>query len=255
MPSISSTTNASLHTVAVSASVQVPLLFLRILNQQSCTVRAASTAIRRDVRIELVLDRSYSMINQMANLRSAAGNFVTMFSPGTDELGLVIFGGSAFVAYPPSEMPNYSLTSGTGPDVHFADPVTGSNQNMLTTISAMQLGSDTNTSEGIWLAYKELQKAAAIDNDTTKANVIVLFTDGVPNGFTAYLNDPKNNALGSKSNCLYDPSTGSANQMIGWLATTGSGTDLSFFSPSSSSGIGFFNALIFDKVSLWLLMY
>jgi hypothetical protein len=203
------------------------------------------------VRVELVLDRSYSMVSQMANLRSAATTFVNLFNPGTDELGLVILSGSSFVAYPTSEMPNYSLTGGTGPDVHFADAVTGSNQNMLTMISALQVGSDTNTSEAIWLAYQELKKAVAIDNDTTRANVIVLFTDGVPNGFTAYLNDPKNNALGGNSNCYYNPSTGSSNQMIGWIATAGSATDITYFNPSPSlaSGIGFFSPLIFDKTN------
>src|ERR1700733_6888979 len=144
-PSISVTTNASLHTIVVSATVQVPLLFLRLLRQQNCTVASTATAVRRDVRVELVLDRSYSMIDQMSNLRSAATNFVNMFNPGTDELGLVVLSGSSFVAYPTSEMPNYSQTSGSGPDVHFADPVTGSAQNMLTTISALQLGTDTNT--------------------------------------------------------------------------------------------------------------
>ncbi len=247
-PGITVTTNASLHTIAVNATVQVPLLFLRLLRQQYCTVAASATAVRRDVRVELVLDRSYSMIDQMSNLRTAATSFVNMFNPGTDELGLVVLSGSSFVAYPTSEMPNYSLTGGTGPDVHFADPVTGSNQNMLTIISALQLGSDTNTSEAIWLAYMELKKAAAIDNDPTKANVIVLFTDGVPNGFTAYLNNPSSNSLGGNSNCKYDPATISGSQQYGWIATAGNSTTLSFFSPTASTGIGFFNSLIFDTV-------
>jgi len=245
-PSISVTTNASLHTIVVSATVQVPLLFLRVLRQQNCTVAATATAVRRDVRVELVLDRSYSMVNEMASMRTAATTFVNYFNPGTDELGLVVLSGSSFVSYPTSEMPNYSLTSGTGPDVHFADPVTGSAQNMLTLISNLQLGSDTNTSEAIWLAYMELKKAVAIDNDPTKANVIVLFTDGVPNGFTAYLNDPKNNALSSSSNCYYNPSTGSSNQMIGWLASSGNSATLAFFDPSNSKGTGFYNPLILD---------
>ncbi len=124
--------------------------------------------------------------------------------------------------------------------------MTGSAQNMLTTIGAMQVGTDTNTSEAVWLAYQELKKASAIDNDTTKANVIVLFTDGVPNGFTAYLNDPKNNAVSSSSNCYYNPSTGTSNQMIGWIATAGNATDITFFSPVSSTGNGFYNPLIFN---------
>jgi len=245
-PTITVTTNASLHTIVVTANVTAPLIFLRLLRQNNCIIAATATAVRRDVRIALVLDRSYSMVNQMANLRTAAGNFVNMFNPGTDELGLVILSGSSFVAYPTSEMPNYSINTGTGPDVHFADPVTGSSQNMLTLISALQVGTDTNTSEAIWLAYKELKKAAAIDNDTTRANVIVLFTDGIPNGFTAFLNDPANNALGSNSNCTYNPATGNATRMFGWIATAGTAADITFFNPTSSTGIGFYSPLIFD---------
>ncbi len=50
------------------------------------------------------------MVNQMSNLRSAAANFVNMFNPGTDELGLVILSGSSYVAYPnPTQTPNYKL--------------------------------------------------------------------------------------------------------------------------------------------------
>jgi Flp pilus assembly protein TadG len=257
VPNISVTTNASLHTIAVSASVQVPLLFLRLLRQDNCTISASATAVRRDVRIELVLDRSYSMQSQIPNLKTAATNFVNMFNPGTDELGLVVFGTSAMVAYPTSEMPNYSQTSGTGPDVHFADAVTGGKDNILTLISALSVGYDTNTSEALWLAYRELQKAQAIDNDPTKANVIVLFTDGVPNGFTAYLNDPNHNALGTNSNCTYNPSTNpagaAANPMIGAIATNGTngtlGGSIPWFNPNSATGWGFFAPANLDKTN------
>ncbi len=96
-----------------------------------------------------------------------------------------------------------------------------------------------------------MKKAAAKDNDPTKANVIVLFTDGIPNGFTAYLNDPSNNALGPLSGCLYNPSTAASNQQIGWIATTGHGAGLAFFNPLTSlaSGIGFYSPLIFDTTN------
>jgi Flp pilus assembly protein TadG len=247
-PVITFTTQASLHTIVVTASVQAPLLFLRILRQSNCTVSATATAVRRDVRIELVLDRSYSMVNQMATLRTTAASFVNMFIPGHDELGLVILSGSSYVAYPnPTQTPSYNYTTGIGPDVHFADAVTGTGQNMLTTINAMQVGTDTNTPEAVWLAYLELKKAIAADSDPSKANVIVLFTDGVPNGFTAYLNDPSHNALSSSSNCYYNPSTGTSNQQIGWIATSGNASDITFFSPTNSVGTGLYQPLIYNS--------
>jgi len=248
VPNITVTTNASLHTIVVNATVQVSLIFLRLLRQQFCTVAASATAVRRDVRVVLVLDRSYSMNSQMSNLRTAATSFVNMFNPGTDELGLVVFGGSALVAYP--TVRPYSLTTGTGPDIHYADTPSPGGDNMLTMISALQVGTDTNTSEALWMAYNELKKAVAIDTDPTRANVIVLFTDGVPNGFTAYLNDPSHNVLGSNSNCYYNPAspTDPSSQMIGWIATAGNSSTLSYFNPNKSqaSGIGVYSPLIFD---------
>ncbi len=247
-PNITSTTSLSTHTITVTASVSVPLLFMRILGHNSSVVTASAQATRRDTRIELVLDRSNSMKNQMGNLRTNASTFVNMFTPGADELGLVIFGGSAFVAYPTTRP--YSLTAGGGPDVHFADTPSPGGDNMLTLLSALQVGTDTGTAEGLWLAYQELKKANAIDNDPTKLNAIVLFTDGVPNGFTAFFNNPSgsNNVLGANSRCTYNPASNSdpTTDMIGWMATAGTASDLSFFSPTSSTGIGVYPLLIFD---------
>jgi len=258
-PDIRANTIFSTHTITVSATADVPLLFMRILGQNSSRVAASAVATRRDTRVELVLDRSYSMVNQMSALRTAAVTFTNLFTPGTDELGLVIFGGSAFVAYPTTRP--YSLTSGTGPNVHFADTPAQGSDNMITLLNALQVGTDTGTAEGLWLAYQELKKANAIDNDPTRLNAIVLFTDGVPNGFTAWFNDPNNNALnGSVCRCTYNPSPDSTapapptqpnitKNIVGWMATSGSSQNLSFFSPSTSSGIGIYNMLIFDATN------
>jgi hypothetical protein len=251
VPTITSSTTFSTHTINVSASVNVPLLFLRIFGQNFSVITASAQATRRDTRVELVLDRSYSMVNEMAGLRSTASSFVNMFTPGADELGLVVFGGSGFVAYPTTRP--YSLNAGTGPNVHFADTPPPGGDNMLTLISALQVGTDTGTAEGLWLAYQELKKANGIDQDPTRLNVIVLFTDGVPNGLTAFFNNPSggNNVLGSISRCTYSPALASnpSTDMIAWMATAGTAQDLSFFSPTSSTGIGIYPLLIFNTNS------
>lgn len=258
VPNIQATTSFSTHTITVSATADVPLLFMRVFGRDHSTVAASAVATRKDTRVELVLDRSNSMSAQMGNLRTAATTFTNLFVGGADELGLVVFGGAAFVAYPTTRP--YSLTAGTGPNVHFADtPDTGAD-NMLTLLSALQVGTDTGTAEGLWLAYLELKKANAIDNDPTRLNAIVLFTDGVPNGFAAWYNDPNNNSLGGTSHCTQNPSPDSSapvpptqpattKDMVGWMASSGSGSGLSFFSPSSSSGIGVYNLLIFDTTN------
>lgn len=235
-PNISYNTTFSTHTITVSATVQTPLYFMRIFGQPRSTVAASAVATRRDTRVEMVLDRSASMSGNIGDLKTAAATFTNKFSPGVDQLGLVMFGGSALVAYPTTK-----TLSSTGPTVHFADTPPVGGDNMLTMISAMQAGSDTGTAEALYLAWQELKKAASLDSDPTKLNAIVLFTDGIPNGFTAYVNDPGGTSLKSSSTCTYKTATTNiSTQIRGWIATTGGGSGMNFFSPSSSSGIGVF---------------
>jgi hypothetical protein len=251
-PDISITTSLSTHTISVAATVDVPLLFMRILKQDHSTVAASAVATRRDSRVMLVLDRSYSMRNNIADLRTAATTFTNMFTAGTDQLGLVVFGGSAMVAYPTT-----IHLSATGPNTHYADPPGGGGDNMLTMINAMEVGSDTGTSEGLWLAYQELKKAYSLDLDPSRLNAIVLFTDGVPNGFTAFFNDPSsggaNNALASASNCTYNPALPAdpTTNMYGFMCTRGSGSGMAYFTPigTSSKGYGTFKMLQFDATN------
>ena len=238
-PNVSVTTTGSLHKIQVGATVQAPLMFLRLLRQNNALVATMATATRRDVRVEMVLDRSGSMTAQIPNLISSGTNFANRFEPGVDELGLVVFGGSAVVAYPTARP--YSLTTGTGPDIHFADPPSAGQDNLLTMLAAVQVAYNTNTSEALWIAYNEIAKAQALDGDPTKLNVIVLFTDGYPNGFTAFVNDPNQNALSSSSGCTYNPSTSAASQMIGWMASTWNGPVSTWYSN------GIFVPLAFDN--------
>src|SRR5438128_2592162 len=82
--------------------------------------------------------------------------------------------------------------------------------------------------------------ASAIANDPTRLNAIVLFTDGVPNGLTAWFNDPNNNALSATSRCTYNPSPdrsppipptqpSGTKSIVGWMAASGSSQNLAFF--------------------------
>src|SRR5687767_6609150 len=183
--SINVVNNFSTHTISINASVAVPLLFMRVIGKQYATVAAGAVATRRDARVELVLDRSASMSGNIGALRTTAATFVNKFTPNVDQLGVVMYGASAFVAYPPTK-----VLSATGPTTSFANPPAPGQDNALTMISSMASGSNTGTAEGLYLAWQELKTARALDNDPTRLNAIVLFTDGVPNGFSAYFNDP-----------------------------------------------------------------
>jgi Flp pilus assembly protein TadG len=212
------TQNLSTKTVTISASVDVPLFFMRIFGNDHSTVAVNAVATRTVSRIELVLDRSGSMQNNIGALRSAATGFVQKFTPGVDQMGLIVFGGSAFVAWPATK-----TLSSTGPTTTFADQVSGQD-NMLTMISAIQSGSYTATAEALYLAWQEIKKADAILGDPSRPNYIVLFTDGMPNGMAAYINDPTSNSLksGICNPGTYNPATTTATQMKGWMGSNNS---------------------------------
>src|SRR3954452_17398922 len=90
-------TSFSTHTITINATVDTPLLFMRIFGHDHSTISAGSVATRADTRVELVLDRSNSMSGNIGALRNSAITFVNKFNPGVDELGLIAYGGSAFV--------------------------------------------------------------------------------------------------------------------------------------------------------------
>jgi hypothetical protein len=224
------------HTISINATVQVPLLFMRVLGQNFSTVAAAATATRRDTRVVLALDRSGSMnntdpishLNVCSTMLTSAQEFTGMFNPGTDELGLVVLQGSALVAYPEGRPYNSSPTSSGGPDSSFATSSTAGP--MFTQIGTIVCGGGTALPEALSLAYIEIQKAHnrdftanGVDNDM---NSIVLFTDGVADSIAVSPNSnavlPSSNVLKSTSACKYNPATSSANTMLGWMAAPGS---------------------------------
>ena len=222
------------RTVTVAASVNVPLLFMRVLGFSSATVAAKGQAARRDVVLVLVIDRSSSMVDMIGNVRDGATYFVNQFQAGRDRLGLVAFGGSAIIAYPSTDWPkdvSLAATVLNGPDVNFKNtPDSAAVPNMLTSISNIADASNTGTAEALMLAYKELVAA----NQPGALNVIVLFTDGKPNGLTANYNNAAFNTnaplvikagstctAANKKNGGPNYNSDIAASMIGWIAQGG----------------------------------
>jgi len=197
--------------VQVVANVQVPLIFARIFNVSKASVGTNATATRRSSRIIYVLDRSGSMSGMWSSLATSAIYYAGFASPGVDELGLVLFGTTGVVAYPDYGKPyvGYTstslgggpLTAAGGPDSGFIDTVADPKRDgstgctdMLCMIYQAVSGGSTGMSEGLDLAYLELQKAhlrdLAADGADARMNTVLFFTDGVPNQITAYANDP-----------------------------------------------------------------
>jgi hypothetical protein len=130
----------------------------------------------------------------------------------------VVFGGSALVAYPQPDWNNGGAAL-IGPQTTFAAADGTMGPKMDDLINATVVGSNTNTAEALTLAYNELVAA----NLPGALNVIVLFTDGQPNGITANFNtNGVGNGTGGsivKAPCVNTSvAPGNANSMLGWMA-------------------------------------
>jgi Flp pilus assembly protein TadG len=246
-------------TVRVAATADVPLLFSRVFGQRKGTVNATAVATRRDSRIVLVIDRSGSMNTSdgagstvIADVKAYARGFVGKFTPGTDELGLVVYDGSAVVGYPTVQPwdPTVTATSTGGPNKLFSD---GTSNDMLHMISLISADSGTNIAEGLQLAYIELQKAHMKEMQEKgmdeRLSSIVLFTDGVPSAVSLYLNNPNNgnadNVINTAKTCTYETiatnQQDAARMMLSWLAIPyNSGTN----PPYSTSGASLYEMFL-----------
>jgi hypothetical protein len=200
----------------------------------------------------LVLDQSSSMTPAIAALQAAATYFVSQFQPGRDRIGLVVLGGSAIIAYPPGDWGKDPVSATlAGPDTNWANtPDSAAAPNIYTSINNLSYRSNTGTAEALMYAYRELVAA----NQPGALNVIVLFTDGQPNGISAYFNPVVGSSVLSTSTCTYKTDGGnSAHSMIGWMAQWGnylSGTN-------PSNGVAIFKRAQTDQtdkttIGAWL---
>lgn len=151
--------------VQVKASADVNLYFMGILGHPSATIQASAQTSRREVNVILTLDRSGSMAGVCGIMKNDAISFVNMFVDGRDALGLVTFMGSAHIDEP------WSLSFKSGAN------------NIADALKQLQCANNTGSAEALSLAYSQIQDAKL--KRPWASNVIVFFTDGVPNGYMA----------------------------------------------------------------------
>jgi hypothetical protein len=199
--------------MTVSGQATLPLMFLRMLSfvypsiQNQQVIAYSATAVRQNLNMVIVLDRSSSMnrvdpasaTGQTAcqEMVAAAQQFTGNYVDGTDNLGLIVFGASYYDAFPIAN--NFKSGSPT----------------INSKISSILCGGNTGSAQALTAAATMLKGLPA----TTTAgaiNVIVFFTDGQPNGLSAdwpiatkaYLNlvSP---GWGTKNTSVYALSSGS----------------------------------------------
>jgi len=185
-PTIDSTTTPNYRTVTTSATLSAPLYFLRILGSNTTTIAASSQAGRRDVVMMLVLDRSSSMnyvfqgTTACAIMVTDATQFLNYFAPGRDMVGLVVFGSSVYTYAPTATFTTADANGNT----------------VASLINQITCQGNTNTDEAMYQAYNQI----TVTNSNTRANVIVLMTDGRPNGFTGLYYNKSNPAVDLRKN-------------------------------------------------------
>lgn len=210
IPSVKQST-AAVRTVTITGSAKSPLYFLRLFGGTSATVTAKGQASRRDANIMFVLDRSGSMQDSGScePMKDAAQSLVNRFANQRDRAGLVTFLGSASVDF--KQRLNFK------PD-------------LVDLIKTLRCSGNTGTAQALSLAHKEF-----LDSSTGKLlypgaqNVILLFTDGLPNGVTGQ--------FPVKGTCTPPPSTSPKTTIGGFLAGSPTGVFSADSIPLSSTNV------------------
>jgi Flp pilus assembly protein TadG len=163
---------SSLRQVTVNASVTVPLRFMSILGFKQSTASAVAASTRHNINVILVLDRSGSMnitgpdgALVCNTMKASAATFVSYFTDGVDQVGLVTFQTWANVDFGISTTFQASMSS---------------------ILSDLACGTNTSSAMALNMAFSQIQSLGSPAYASNGAlNVIVFFTDGNPNGVTA----------------------------------------------------------------------
>jgi Mg-chelatase subunit ChlD len=200
--------------VSVQVSATVSLYFSGLFGASTTTLNAYAKTSRRDVNVMLLLDRSGSMGPVCGTLKASAESFVDKFTNQRDRVGLITFMGNANVDYPST--------------LNFKDT-----PSLNSVLDQLVCGGNTGSAAAFGLAQTQFTLPSNPNAllEPGAMNVVVFFTDGLPNGYTADYpvakssvcnGGPPNTVRGFMSegpSGLFDPSVSPMGGQP-WIATT-----------------------------------
>jgi len=164
--------------VQVTASVKASTYFMRWLGYSNLPISTTGTATRRLLVMTLVLDKSSSM----GTRDSAVGSTPTSISNSSSSCEAMVYSSIQFLnAFSPYDYIGVVPFDYTAYSTYAPTTTWGSTSGAAQQIANIQCGNNTNTTAALNLAYNQIKSV----NLPLANNVIVLFTDGVPNAVNA----------------------------------------------------------------------
>jgi Flp pilus assembly protein TadG len=223
-PSFNLSTDTGLLTIGMTGTVKAPTYFMRWFGINSLSVAATGTATRKNLVMELVLDKSSSMGSRV----TAQGTMPTSITSTTTSCEAMVYSTGVFTSYfsPYDKIGEISFDYTVSDDYTASTNYWNASNGVNSKIANIGCNNNTNTTAALYKAYQDIKAV----NEPLAQNVIVLFTDGVPNGVNA--NFPVRTGVDSR----YGPATSGSG--LSSACTDTSGTVLCTNMPACTATAG-----------------
>lgn len=163
--------SSGLITMDMDVRATMPSALMGVFGFNQLNIDASARTIRKDLDLAFVLDMSRSLEAWGGSVKEQATTFLDKLHPDIDRVALVRFGSGAVVDVGILPSPPNSLYRGFN------------REEMKAKIRDYSFEGSTNSSEGFWLGWNELNKVPAAIRSSMR--VIVFFSDGSPNTFSS----------------------------------------------------------------------